>query len=210
MVPVGQKLPGRKVRDISTFTDSTWTAPDGVCSSCCARLGIRQHRVRALQLLNSRHVITQKDRCCTNPECVERGTLIRPVVAELRLVLKGCEYGLDVIGKVGERHLHEHKSFGEIHEELTETYGVRISTRHVSNLFRVYLAIVEARTLNSEAVQVRLRAQKRLILSMDAVKFDDVSPALYVVREVISGEVLLAERIEKADTECNGERYSVI
>ena len=102
---------------------------------------------------------------------------------------------------VGERHLHEHKSFGEVHEELTETYGVRISTRHVSNLFRVYLAIVEARTLNSAAVQARLRAQGRLILSMDAVKFDDISPALYVVREVLSGEVLLAERVEKADTE---------
>ncbi len=146
-------------------------------------------------------MVTQKDRCCTNPECEGSGTLIRPVVAELRLILKGCEYGLDVIGMVGERHMHGHKSFGEIHEELTETYGVRISSRHVSNLFRVYLAIVQARTLNSEAVAGRLRAQGRLILSMDAVKFDDVSAALYVVREVLSGEVLLAERVEKADTE---------
>lgn len=201
MAPVAQKFPGRKARDLSGFACSTWLAPDGICSNCCASLGIHQHRVRALQLLGSRSIVTQKDRCCTNPECGESRTLIRPVVAELRLVLKGCEYGLDVIGMVGERHLHEHKSFGEVHEELTETYGVRISTRHVSNLFRVYLAIVEARTLNSAAVQARLRAQGRLILSMDAVKFDDISPALYVVREVLSGEVLLAERVEKADTE---------
>ena len=123
------------------------------------------------------------------------------MTAEGRLVLKGCEYGLDVIGIVGERHMQEHKSFGEIHGELTESHGVRISSRHVSNIFGTYLAIVGARTLNAGAVQARLDAQGRLILSIDAVKFDDVSPALYVVREVLSGEILLAERVEKADTD---------
>lgn len=194
--------PGRRVRDLSTFVDKIWLAPAGFCHICGAPWRIHQHRVRALQLLTSRQMVTQKDRCCNNPEgCVESGILIRPVVEETRLLLKGCEYGLDVIGMVGERHMGGHQSFGEIHEELTQTHGVLISSRHVSNLFRIYLAIIEARTLNCEAVQARLKAQGRLILSADAVKFDDVSPALYVVREVLSGEILLAERIEKADTD---------
>lgn len=164
-------------------------------------MGIHQHRVRALQLLNSKQMVTQKDRCCGNPECAEVGTLIRPVNEEARLVLKGCGYGLDVIGMVGERHMHGHKSFGEIHEELKSDYGALISSRHVPNLYRLYLAIVGARTLNSAAVLARLKAKKRLILSVDAVRFDDVSPALYVVREVGLGEILLAERIEKADAD---------
>ena len=202
MAPVQEKQPGRKFRDRSTFVDSVWLAPDGLCARCGGHLRIHQHRVRALQLLTSKQMVTQKDRCCINPECAECGTLILPVFAEGRLVLKGCEYGLDVIGMVGERHMRGHKSFGEIHEELTaEPHGVRICARHVSNIFRTYLAIVGARTLNAGAVQARLDAQGRLILSIDAVKFDDVSPALYVVREVLSGEILLAERVEKADTD---------
>jgi len=117
------------------------------------------------------------------------------------LLVRGCEYGLDVIGLVGERHMREHQSFREIHEELTERHGVLVSSRHVANLFRFYLVIVSARTLSTEAVQARLKAQGRLVLSVDAVRFDDVSPPMYVVREVCSGEILLAERVEKADTE---------
>jgi hypothetical protein len=84
-------------------------------------------------------------------------------------------------------------------QELIEE-GVAISRRHVPNLLRLYLAMVGARTLDSGAVQKRLEAQGRLILSVDAVRFDDVSPAMYVVRELISGEILASERIKVADT----------
>lgn len=175
-------------------------APARNCGICGLPLRVEQHRVRSVQFLGSRQVVTQKDRCCGNPEYRSGAQeLLRPSVDEARLVLKGCEYGLDVICMIGERHIQEHESFGEIFVELGETHGVKISSRHVSNLFRVYLAIVQARTLNSEAVQGRLKAQGRLILSIDAVKFDDVSPALYVVRELLSGEILLAKRIERAD-----------
>lgn len=143
-----------------------------------------------------------KDRCCSNPGlCTGNNVLIRPDVKEAKLILRGGEYGLDVIAMVGERHIHGHRSFAEIHQELVKEHGVLISERHVSNLFRLYLALVGARHLDTEAVQARLKAQGRLILSVDAVQFDDVSPRLYVIREVLSGEILAAERIEKADTE---------
>jgi len=127
--------------------------------------------------------------------------LIRPDTKESKLVLRGCEYGLDVIALVGERHIHGHRSFAEIHQELVKEYGVLISERHVPNLFRLYLVLVGARHLETAAVQARLKAQGRMILSVDAVQFDDVSPRLYVIREVLSEEILAAERIEKADTE---------
>jgi hypothetical protein len=106
-----------------------------------------------------------------------------------------------VIALVGERHIHGHCSFAEIHQELVNKYSILISARHVSNLFRLYLVLIGARSLNSQAVQARLKAQGRLILSADAVQFDDVSPKLYVIREVLSEEILAAERVDKADTE---------
>jgi len=69
-----------------------------------------------------------------------------------------CEYGLDVIARVGESHHLKHMSLKEIHEELIEE-GVAISRRHVPNLLRLYLAMVGARTLDSGAVQKRLEAK---------------------------------------------------
>jgi len=193
--------PGRKSRDLSSFTHCVWLAPAGSCQYCLGALTIHQHRVRPLQLLSSRLLVTQKDRRCGNPRiCAGHETLIRPIDQAARLVFRGCEYGLDVVALVGERHMQGHKSFGEIHEELTDK-GVLISRRHVLNLFRLYLSLVAARTLNSEVVQALMKAQGRLVLSMDAVRFDEVSPPLYVVREVISGEILLTQRVEKADTE---------
>lgn len=60
---------------------------------------------------------------------------------------------------------------------------------------------MQCRTGDDEVVRRRLRKQGRLILAIDAVRFDEVSPRLYVVRETLSEEVLYAERIEQADTE---------
>lgn len=125
--------------------------------------------------------------------------VLRASADEARSIVKGSEYGLNVIAFIGERQIHDRKSFHEIHDELTE-HGVSISGRHVPNLFRLYLAILGARTLGSQPVQARLKAQGRVILSCDAVKFDDVSPRLYVARDILSEEILAAKRIEKADT----------
>lgn len=173
---------------------------EGPCS-CGGSKTIRQHRHRHLQTLDAKLRIVQKDRRCSGSEdCPNKSVLFRPVWEQRRLIVKGCEYGLDVIALIGERHVQDHHSFHQIHKELTEKYGLVLSVRHVPNLFRLFLAMVGARTLGSQVVRARLEAQGPLILSADAVRFDDVSPPLYVVREVNSGEVLVAERIETADT----------
>jgi hypothetical protein len=155
-----------------------------------------------LQTLDAKLLIVQKDRRCSGSEdCPDKSVLFRPAWEHGRLIVRGCEYGLDVIALIGERHVQDHHSFHQIHKELTEKYGLVLSARHVSNLFQLFLAMVGARTLGSQVVRARLEAQGRLVLSVDAVRFDDVSPPLYVVRELDSGEVLVAERIETADTQ---------
>ena len=148
-----KKVGGRTGRDLSNFTLVDWLVPEGFCSCCQAPLRIQQHRMRPLQLLSKKLLITQKDRCCSGFECCpESATKIRPRCEEERYVVKHCEYGLDVIAFVGESHHHRHMSIKEIHRELRQK-GVAISERHVANLFRLYLAIVSARTLDSDAVE---------------------------------------------------------
>ena len=186
---------------MSAFKTELWVAREGACTRCGHATTIQLHQQRPLQLLTERLLVIEKDRRCSNPACSDAHIIIRPDDETRRLVVKGCEYGLDVIALLGERHLQAHCSFAEIRRELVNKHGVLISERHVSNLFRIYLALVGARTMESQAVQARIKVQGRTILSVDAVKFDDVSPRLYVVREVLSQEILIAERIEIADTD---------
>jgi hypothetical protein len=58
---------------------------------------------------------------------------------------------------------------------------------------------VEGRNLTKSCVLDRLRKQGGIILSADAVTFDETSPSLFVVRDVPSGEILYAQRLEGAD-----------
>jgi hypothetical protein len=87
-------------------------------------------------------------------------------------------------------------SLPAIHKILGEEYGVQISQSHVGNLLRLGLSLVHCRDLTCDLLRARLNAQGGIILSGDAVYFDEISPALYVLRDVLSGEFLAARRLE--------------
>ena len=114
------------------------------------------------------------------------------------LVVKGTGYGLDVLCFIGRAYFVEAVSLPLIHQQLCDTYGLQISLRHVSNLFKIFLSLVEGRNLDKDSVLEQLRKQGGIILSADAVVFDETSPALFVVRDVPSGEILYAERMDAA------------
>lgn len=196
--PVEGKRPGRRARDLSGYQNVVLVAQEGSCPDCQAELIICQHRARPLQTLAGRYLVTSKDRRCKNHETCPGGKVLYRPVQEGSLVLKGREYGADVVCFVGERYLRDSRSQPRLHQDLVEQ-GVLISPRHIGNLFRLFLALVQCRDGDDEAVRARLREQGRLVISVDAVKFDEVSPRLYVVRDVLSGEMLFSERIEFAD-----------
>ena len=116
-----------------------------------------------------------KDRRCSTPECPGGKVYYRPV-EEVRQVVKGTEYSLDVISFVGEYRVHRGWSLPEIHKVLTKEHGVAISERHVGNLLRLYLSMVRCRCLESDVVRTKLQKQGRMIASVDAVRLDDTSP----------------------------------
>jgi hypothetical protein len=112
---------------------------------------------------------------------------------------------LDVVAFVGEGRLTRGKSQPQIHQELEEQHGVRISARHVGNLFKIFLALVHAVNAETDVIRRFLVAQGGIILSIDGVAFDDTSPVLYVLRDVLSGEILYSERVDRRDDARLGE-----
>lgn len=177
-------------------------APDGPCVFCAEPLWIVQHRERFLQTLKRRMLLVCKDRACSRGEDCPGGKVLHRPVEEGRIAMvRKCSYSLEVIGHVGLRYLRDSVSLPNVHRELCEQYGVDISERHVGNLLKLFLAMVECRNADTQAVQERLREQGYLMVAIDAVKFDEVSPALYVLRDVPSREVLYSSRLDQRGAE---------
>lgn len=175
-------------------------APEGRCPRCDCVLTVQLHRERPLQSLGERQLLVWKDRRCSSPECSDKPTVYRSPEGTT-LLLPRCEFGLDIVFFIGQARQISAMSFSQIWKDLTQKHGVVISERHVQNLFRLYLALVRCRTVQDGVVQARLREQGKLLLSGDAVRFDDVTSRVYVIREILSGEILAAARIEKASKE---------
>lgn len=201
---VSLKHGGRTPLDRASFEKVNIRDLERCCAVCGRSCWVCSHRSRSLQTLNGSWVLEGRGRKCSNPECTEATRREPPWKWwELsHLLVKGTSYGLDVLCYVGKAYLLKSVSLPRLHKELCETYGVQISERHVSNLFKLFLSLVEGRNLSRRCVLDRLKEQGGIILSADAVTFDETSPSLCVVRDVLSGEILYAQRLDGA----NGKR----
>jgi hypothetical protein len=189
----------RRPHDISSYEVHVLETSETNCGSCRTDLWVTQHRERALQTLKRKLWVVSKDKACPLEECPEVGRILRPEGEGALPLLYQSEYGLDVVVRLGEMRETEDMTFSESHRTLVDQYGIEISERHVSNLYRVYLSLVHCVNADFEPLRAKLRRQGRLVLSVDGVQFDGVAPVLYVVREILSSEVLYSERVEKRD-----------
>jgi len=189
----------RKPHDISSYEVQVLETSQTNCASCPAPLWVVQHRQRPLQTLERKLWLISKDKACRSTECRQVNKLLRPEGEGNLPLLRQSEYGLDVVVRAGEMRMSDDMSFRECHRELVDQYGLEISERHISNLYRIYLSLVHCVNADFEPLRDKLKQQGRLVLSVDGVQFDGVSHVLYVVREVLSSEILYAERVEKRD-----------
>jgi len=128
-----------------------------------------------------------------NPGCPLYHEPCRPE-QEGAFALPQSEFGLDVIAVVGAlRHAH-HRSVPEIHRELSGR-GVNVSERTVTNLLDRYEELVALRLTDRAALQQKLTKQGRVVLAIDGLQPDVGHEVLWVVRECLSGEVLLARSL---------------
>jgi hypothetical protein len=106
------------------------------------------------------------------------------------------EFGFDVVALVGQLRYAQHRSIPEIQQEL-RLRGVEIAERTVTNLLARYEELLALRLMDPEQLRARFAAhgQAQVILAIDGLKPDVGHEVLWVVRDCLSGEVLLARSL---------------
>ncbi len=132
-------------------------------------------------------------RRCRNANCAAVRRPYRPE-AEGHFALPHHEFGLDVIAHIGRLRYTEHRSIAEIHAHLIGR-GVRISERTVENLLDRYDELLAVSLTDDRRLKKLLKNQKRVILAIDGLQPDVGHEVLWVIRDVLSGEVLLARSL---------------
>jgi Transposase, Mutator family len=166
------------------------------CWSCGRALWITDANRRTVTTLAGLVACTLQIRSCPNPACERYRRPYRPE-AEGGLVLPHAEFGLDVIAFVGIRRYRDHRSVPEIHRELRGR-GVDISERAVTELMHRYEELVSVCLADQERLRERLAQQQYVVLALDGLQPDVGHEVLWVVRDVLSGEVLLARALLSA------------
>jgi len=163
------------------------------CWVCDGPLWVAYHGHRTLATLDGVVRLTLVVRRCQNPTCRPYHRAYRPE-AEGTLALPHGEFGLDVIALVGTLRYAQHRSIPEIHQEL-EQRGLRLAERSVTNLLHRYEELVALHLSDATRLQERLRQQGRVILALDGLQPDVGHEVLWVLRDCLSGEVLLARSL---------------
>src|SRR5260370_5804037 len=148
------------------------------------------HSQRTVTTLGGRYRLHLAVRRCTSPECLRHPRPYRPE-AEGAWALPHGEYGLDVIALVGFLRYRRHQSLAEIHHSLHER-GLSIGERTVLNLLARYEELVTLHMTDRERLQLLTQKQDDLILAVDGLRPDVGHEVLWVVRDCVSGEILLA------------------
>jgi hypothetical protein len=160
------------------------------CPHCGQRMGSAYTNCRTVVTLEGLQRVRLHIRRCRRPTCPQYHRPYRPE-EEGRIALPQHEFGLDVIGLVGALRYQHHRSVPEIHQELVQR-GVRICQRSVTNLLDRYDELVSLRLSNRRRLRRRLTKQGRVILALDGLQPDVGHEGLWVLRDCLSGEVLLA------------------
>jgi hypothetical protein len=162
------------------------------CPECGRAMRIRYSSRRAIVSLQGLVRLRLKIRRCEDRTCGRYHQAWRPE-AEAALALPQHEFGLDVIALVGSLRYREHRSVPEIHRELGRR-GVAICERSVTNLLDRYDELVAA-SAGTAAHRAPLERQGRAILAIDGLQPDVGHEVLWVIREGLSGLVLLARAL---------------
>jgi hypothetical protein len=166
------------------------------CPACGQRLWIAYHEHRRVVRLDGVWRLTLRVRRCRNPGCA---AYHRPYVPEEAgaWALPQAEFGLDVIALVGHLRYREQRSVPQIHRALQER-GVQIAERSVTVLLHRDEELVALRLGDATRLCERLAAQGGVILALDGLQPDVGHEVLWVLRDVRSGEVLLARSLLSA------------
>jgi hypothetical protein len=163
------------------------------CPACGGPLWAAYKTQRVVATLEGPIRLRLQVRRCRDPLCTRHGVPLRPE-QEGRYALPEHEFGLDVIATIGTLRHAQHRSVPEIHAELTRR-GVALCTRTVTNLLDRYDELLALSLSNTERLRRATAAAGRVILAIDGLQPDVGHEVLWVFRDCLSGEILLARSL---------------
>lgn len=163
------------------------------CPECGGPLWAAYKNQRTVTTLDGVIRLGVQIRRCRRRDCRRYGMPVRPE-QEGRMALPQHEFGLDVIALIGQLRHAGHRSVPEIHVELARR-GVPICVRSVGNLLDRYDELLALSC--SDAARLRRITQEagKVILAIDGLQPDVGHEVLWVLRDALSGEVLLARSL---------------
>lgn len=170
------------------------------CSSCGKRMWVAYHNERTVTTLKGLCHLTVVISSCRNRECERYHMSYHPEEEGIWALPHG-EFGLQVIALVGALRYGEHRSVPQIHQQL-HLHGLPRCSRSVQHLVERYEELVALRVADDSRLQEVLSKQGRVILAIDGLEPDAEHEVLWVLRDCLSGEPLLARALlssSKAD-----------
>jgi len=104
------------------------------------------------------------------------------------------EFGLDGIAVIGQVRARAQRSVPQVHQALLAR-GVAIAERSVTVLLHRYEELVAPRLSDAARRRARLAGQGAVIRALDGLQPDVGHEVPWVLRDVVSGEVLLARSL---------------
>jgi hypothetical protein len=177
-------------------TEQTLTCLRTYCPCCDRPMAVAYRTQRTITTLQGSCRLTLRVRRCRNPGCEWYHRAFRPE-EEGRWALPHGEFGLDVIALVGTLRYTAHRSIPEIHQVLRDR-GVPIAERTVTHLLQRYEELVTLSLSDQRRLHERFQEQGQIILAIDGLQPDVGHEVLWVLRDCLSGEVLLARSLLSA------------
>ncbi len=163
------------------------------CQSCGKLMWNEYNNHRHLRTLKGVVQLRIKIRCCHNKLCERYRIPYRPE-QEGSWALPEQEFGLDVIALVGALRYQEHRSIPQIHQHL-RSKNVCISERTVTHLLARYDELLSLWLKDSQRLKAIAKKQGRVILAIDGMQPEVGHEVLWVIRDCLSGEILLAKTL---------------
>ncbi len=182
----------RRRTDSSTAAERT-LSPVPFCWACGQPTWVAYHGKRWITHLWGICCYTLVVRRCRNRVCPQYQWSIRPE-EEGALALPNGKFGLDVIALVGQLWSVEHVGAREIYRTL-RVRGIDLAQRTVAGLVRRYISLPAVPPAESAVGMCLPKGQERMVLAIDGVRTDQGPSILWVLRDILSGTVLLTRSV---------------
>lgn len=189
----------RRVPRPDSTTQQTLLPVTTVCPACGKHLYSDYSNFRTVTTFSGVTHFTLRISRCHHKPCDLFHVPFRPE-AEGRIALPHHEFGLDLVAFAGNRRYTAHRTSPEIHAELLAR-GVALSRRTVTNLLHRFDELRALAAVDPERLRPILKPQGRVILALDGLQPDVGHEVLWVVRDCISGRVVMAKSLLSATTD---------